>query len=137
MSSRHSSKVSSVTQSPTLSTPSARPSLPSTLSTPSSDKAALCTVSVVKRFSSQQQTLHTHDFLIFMVRHILLTTTPHHIDIMNDKVLVEMRLVWTTHGGFRDVFIYLCKAGFDLYHRSVLGDLGSRWAGYYYMEDTK
>ena len=42
-----------------------------------------------------------------MARHILLTTTPHHIDIMNDKALVEMRLVWTTHGGFRDVHLFM------------------------------
>ena len=34
------------------------------------------------------------------------------------------------------MFHLFMQAGFDLYHRSVLGDLGSRWAGYY-MEDTK
>ena len=48
MSLRPSSKVSSVTQSPTLSTPSARPSPPSMSSTHSSAKAVPFTVSVAK-----------------------------------------------------------------------------------------
>jgi hypothetical protein len=46
--SRPSSRVSSVTPSPTQSTLSARPSPPSTLSTLSSARDALSTVSVVK-----------------------------------------------------------------------------------------
>lgn len=49
MFSRPSSRVSSVTLSPTLSTPSGRRSRLLTLSTLSSDKAAPSTVSVVKR----------------------------------------------------------------------------------------
>jgi len=45
---RPSSRVSSVTPSPTPSTRSARPLLLSTSSMPSSARVALCTVSVVK-----------------------------------------------------------------------------------------
>ena len=70
----------------------------------SSDKAALCTVSVVKRFSSQQ-TLHTHDFFIFMARHITYHYTISHRH--HDKALVDGiggRLMEAA------MFIYLCRA---------------------------
>ena len=53
VSSRPSSRVSSVTPSPTPSTPSARPSPPSTLSTLSSARAVPSTVSVVKCFDHE------------------------------------------------------------------------------------
>merc|ERR1711990_641757 len=45
-------RTSSVTQSPTLNTPRERPSLPSTLSTLSRDKAAPSTASAADRISS-------------------------------------------------------------------------------------